>query len=223
MAVGLRYQREGGTDPGFIFGSAATCWVVWVVSTAPGFWLGASVDPNRFGLDMVMPAFFTAMMVSLCRDRAARSAGSLPAARPIATDQIWAASGMSSPARWPAASWAGWPMNEPDPLGFAMAIVAMAVAGRPPHSRRRFLAHRPFTIGPRLRQMFDALPAPFIAATIAPLLVRGGVSAVARSSPPSYHMHRVRPTSPRWSRVCWYGAPRRARGRHLPRYASLTA
>ena len=63
--LGLRYERNGGTDPGFIFGSAAACWVVWVVSTAPGFWLGSSVDPYRFGLDMVMPAFFTAMLVSL--------------------------------------------------------------------------------------------------------------------------------------------------------------
>jgi len=63
--LGLRYERNGGTDPGFIFGSAASCWVVWVVSTAPGFWLGSSVDPYRFGLDMVMPAFFTAMLVSL--------------------------------------------------------------------------------------------------------------------------------------------------------------
>jgi 4-azaleucine resistance transporter AzlC len=63
--LSIRYQRQGGTDPGFVIGSAATCWVVWTVSTAPGYWLGAAADPFRFGLDMVMPAFFTAMMVSL--------------------------------------------------------------------------------------------------------------------------------------------------------------
>jgi len=63
--LALRYQREGGGDPGFVIGSAVTCWVVWVASTAPGYWLGASADPYRFGLDMVMPAFFTAMLVSL--------------------------------------------------------------------------------------------------------------------------------------------------------------
>lgn len=63
--LGLRYQRNGGNDPGFIIGSALTCWVVWVISTAPGYWLGSAVDPHRFGLDMVMPAFFTAMLVSL--------------------------------------------------------------------------------------------------------------------------------------------------------------
>ena len=63
--LALRYQREGGSDPGFVIGSAVTCWVVWVASTAPGYWLGATDDPYRFGLDMVMPAFFTAMLVSL--------------------------------------------------------------------------------------------------------------------------------------------------------------
>jgi predicted branched-subunit amino acid permease len=63
--LSIRYQREGGTDPGFVIGSAASCWVVWVAATAPGFWLGAAADPFRFGLDMVVPAFFTAMLVAL--------------------------------------------------------------------------------------------------------------------------------------------------------------
>ena len=63
--LSIRYQREGGTDPGFVIGSAATCWVVWVASTAPGYWLGAAADPYKFGLDMVIPAFFAAMLVSL--------------------------------------------------------------------------------------------------------------------------------------------------------------
>lgn len=63
--LAARYQREGGDDPGFVIGSAAVCWVVWVVSTAPGYWLGSAVDPLTFGLDMVMPAFFMAMLVPL--------------------------------------------------------------------------------------------------------------------------------------------------------------
>ena len=50
------------------------CWAARVVdladagssATAPGYWLGASLgDPHRFGLDLVMPAFFVAMLVSL--------------------------------------------------------------------------------------------------------------------------------------------------------------
>ena len=63
--LSIRYQREGGTDPGFVIGSAAACWVVWSVSTPAGYWLGSAADPYRFGLDMVIPAFFTAMLVSL--------------------------------------------------------------------------------------------------------------------------------------------------------------
>jgi predicted branched-subunit amino acid permease len=63
--LSLRYQRNGGDDPGFVFGSAAMCWIVWVVSCTPGYWLGAAADPHRFGLDMVIPAFFTAMLVSI--------------------------------------------------------------------------------------------------------------------------------------------------------------
>lgn len=87
--LSIRYQRNGGHDPGFVFGSAATCWVVWVVSTAPGYWLGSAVDPHRFGLDMVMPAFFTAMLVSLWQG-ARRSIGWVVAgAVAIAADMMF--------------------------------------------------------------------------------------------------------------------------------------
>ena len=68
-------------------------------------------------------------------------------------------------------------MNEPDPLGFAMAVVAMAVAVYLTRAGGYWLIGR-FTIGPRVRHMFDALPGAIIAATVAPLLLRGGVSAL---------------------------------------------
>jgi predicted branched-subunit amino acid permease len=64
--LSTRYYRAGGRDPAFVLGSCAATWVTWVSSTAPGYWLGASLgDPHRFGLDLVMPAFFVAMLVSL--------------------------------------------------------------------------------------------------------------------------------------------------------------
>jgi predicted branched-subunit amino acid permease len=49
-------------------------WVAWVAATAPGHLLGALVtDPRRYGLDLVMPIFFCAMLVPLWRGaRAAR-------------------------------------------------------------------------------------------------------------------------------------------------------
>lgn len=43
-------------------------WLAWVLAPLPGYWLGTSVaDPSKFGLDLVMPAFFTAMLVPLWR------------------------------------------------------------------------------------------------------------------------------------------------------------
>lgn len=72
----MRYRNNGGSDPAYLFGSGLVIYFVWVVSAVPGYWLGSTVaDPYRFGLDLVIPAFFTAMMVSLWRGP--RRAGSL--------------------------------------------------------------------------------------------------------------------------------------------------
>ena len=73
--LGTRYYNNGGRDPAFVLGSCAVCWLSWVGSTAPGYWLGASIgDPQRFGLDLIMPAFFVVMLVSMWQGprRAAR-------------------------------------------------------------------------------------------------------------------------------------------------------
>ena len=62
----LRYHANGGRDPNYLLGSCVMMYVVWVLATIPGYWLGASVgDPRRFGLDMVMPAFFVAMLIPM--------------------------------------------------------------------------------------------------------------------------------------------------------------
>lgn len=68
-------------------------------------------------------------------------------------------------------------MSERDPLGFAAVIIAMTVAVYITRVGGYWLIGR-VTIGPRLRRMLDALPGAIIAATIAPLLVHGGVSAL---------------------------------------------
>jgi predicted branched-subunit amino acid permease len=66
----LRYRAEGGSDPAFLLGSGVIVWVAWVIAPLPGYWLGTAVaDPSRFGLDLIMPAFFTAMLVPLWRGR----------------------------------------------------------------------------------------------------------------------------------------------------------
>ena len=47
-----------------LFGIAL--WLIWIASTVLGYLLGAVVaDPKRYALDLVMPVFFTVMLVPL--------------------------------------------------------------------------------------------------------------------------------------------------------------
>jgi len=83
----LRYRAEGGADPAFLLGSGVMVWLAWVLAPLPGFWLGASVsDPAKFGLDLVMPAFFTAMLVPLWRGNRRAMAWLIAAAVALVTD-----------------------------------------------------------------------------------------------------------------------------------------
>lgn len=70
--VGARYHGEGGRDLGVLIGAGLTLWVVWIAATVPGYLLGALVpDPRAYGIDLVMPIFFAAMIVPLWRGRRA--------------------------------------------------------------------------------------------------------------------------------------------------------
>jgi predicted branched-subunit amino acid permease len=70
--IGTRYHNEGGRDLGVVIGAGLALWTVWVVATVPGYLLGALVaDPRRYGIDLVMPIFFAAMIVPLWRGRRA--------------------------------------------------------------------------------------------------------------------------------------------------------
>jgi len=66
--IGTRYRAEGGRDHGLLLGIGVTLWVTWVAATIPGFLAGALVaEPARYGLDLVMPVFFAAMLAPLWR------------------------------------------------------------------------------------------------------------------------------------------------------------
>ncbi|CAH1654166.1 putative branched-subunit amino acid permease [Hyphomicrobiales bacterium] len=68
--IGTRYHAEGGRDLGVLVGAGLALWAVWVVATGGGYMLGALVsDPRRYGIDLVMPIFFAAMIVPLWRGR----------------------------------------------------------------------------------------------------------------------------------------------------------
>lgn len=62
--LGSRYYLEGGRDQGFVLGAGVAMWLSWTGMTGVGFVAGALISqPERFGLDLVMPVFFIAMLV----------------------------------------------------------------------------------------------------------------------------------------------------------------
>lgn len=66
--LAVRYHDEGGKDASFYLGGALLGFTVWVLGTIPGYVLNASLaNPRVFGLDMVMAAFFAAMLVPAWR------------------------------------------------------------------------------------------------------------------------------------------------------------
>jgi predicted branched-subunit amino acid permease len=87
--LSMRYRAQGGSDAAYFAGSGAMVWLTWVLSTAPGYWLGAAVgDPHRFGLDLIIPAFFSAMLVSLWRNARRAISWAVGAAVAVAVDQV---------------------------------------------------------------------------------------------------------------------------------------
>lgn len=69
-------------------------------------------------------------------------------------------------------------MIESDPKSYFLLLAAMTCAVYLTRAGGYWLMGR-VTIGPRIRRMLDALPGAVIAATIAPILVQGGLRAAA--------------------------------------------
>ena len=64
--ISTRYHNEGGRDVGVLMGTGLILWLVWQIATIVGFFAGALVpEPKTFGLDLVMPVFFSVMLVPL--------------------------------------------------------------------------------------------------------------------------------------------------------------
>jgi predicted branched-subunit amino acid permease len=87
--LSMRYRENGYSDPGFLLGSGVVIWCAWTLSALPGYWLGSAVgDPHRFGLDLVMPAFFCAMLVTIWRTSRRSLGWVVGGAVAIAVDQL---------------------------------------------------------------------------------------------------------------------------------------
>lgn len=67
-AYAMREREAGRDDAAFLLGSGLVLWLVWVLSTVAGHAFGRLLgQPERFGIDFMLPAFFAAMAVGLYR------------------------------------------------------------------------------------------------------------------------------------------------------------
>lgn len=68
--AGQRYYAEGGRDLGMFIGAGLLLWVVWIVAPIPGYLAGRLIHDSRaFGVDLVMPVYFSAMVARLWQGR----------------------------------------------------------------------------------------------------------------------------------------------------------
>ena len=64
--IAMRYHSEGGRDPAVYYGAATIITLGWFAGTIAGYFLGGFVvTPEKYGLDLVLPVFFAAMLVPL--------------------------------------------------------------------------------------------------------------------------------------------------------------
>ncbi|NVN85174.1 MAG: AzlC family ABC transporter permease [Rhodopseudomonas sp.] len=60
----MRYREHGGANAWYYLGGALLLYVVWLFAAIPGFLLAEQLtDPKKYGVDLVMPAFYAAMLV----------------------------------------------------------------------------------------------------------------------------------------------------------------
>jgi 4-azaleucine resistance transporter AzlC len=70
FAVGMRHFIEHGDSPAFQLGSNLSLYAIWQASTVAGITLGALIpDPATYGLDLVFPLTFIAMLMPLLKRR----------------------------------------------------------------------------------------------------------------------------------------------------------
>lgn len=68
--LSLREYDRGERDWGLYLGSGLFLWLVWSLAMLPGYFFGSLVsDPKVWGLDVVMPAFFIALIIPLWKGR----------------------------------------------------------------------------------------------------------------------------------------------------------
>ncbi|MBR1220798.1 AzlC family ABC transporter permease [Bradyrhizobium sp. U87765 SZCCT0131] len=60
----MRYREHGGGNAWFFVGGGIVLYFAWLLSSIPGYLLAEQLtDPKKYGVDLVMPAFYAAMLV----------------------------------------------------------------------------------------------------------------------------------------------------------------
>jgi len=68
--LALSEYNKGERDWGIYLGSGLMTWAIWSLAAVPGYFAGSLVsDPKVFGLDVVLPAFFAALLVPLWKGK----------------------------------------------------------------------------------------------------------------------------------------------------------
>ncbi|WP_428646929.1 AzlC family ABC transporter permease [Roseibium sp.] len=68
--LALSEYGKGTRDWGIYLGSGLFTWAIWSLAVVPGYFAGSLIsDPKAFGLDVVLPAFFAALLVPLWKGR----------------------------------------------------------------------------------------------------------------------------------------------------------
>ncbi len=66
----LTEYEKGTRDWGIYLGSGLFTWAIWSLAVVPGYFAGSLIsDPKVFGLDVILPAFFAALLVPLWKGR----------------------------------------------------------------------------------------------------------------------------------------------------------
>jgi 4-azaleucine resistance transporter AzlC len=68
-ALQMREYDEGRNDAAFMLGSGVVMWIAWVTATAAGHLFGGLLgNPERYGADFMLAAFFATMAVVFFRE-----------------------------------------------------------------------------------------------------------------------------------------------------------
>jgi predicted branched-subunit amino acid permease len=88
-AKSLKEFDAGLADAGYLLGGGLVFWGIWVVFTMAGYTVGGGIgDPARWGIDVLMPAFFAVMLTGMWRGRGDALPWSVAAATALLAAQL---------------------------------------------------------------------------------------------------------------------------------------